>query len=125
MDTPSPALAPLGPGPRRKGPRISVWLLPDEKAAIQGKAKAHSMSDSAYLRALGLDFPVKSTLDQEAIMELAKVNGDLGRLGGLLKLWLTNRDRAINEERVRSLMGQLERTQALLLTKVESLAAKP
>ena len=83
------------------------------------------MSDSAYLRALGLDFPVKSTLDQEAIMELAKVNGDLGRLGGLLKLWLTNQDRAINEDRVRLLMGQLERTQALLLTKVESLAAKP
>ena len=125
MPVPTPAPVATGTGTRCKGPRISVWLLPDEKAAIQNRAKAHSMSDSAYLRALGLDFPVKSTLDQEAILELAKINGDLGRLGGLLKMWLTNQDRAINEERVKSLLGQLERTQALLLSKVESLAAKP
>ena len=82
------------------------------------------MSDSAYLRALGLDMPVKSTLDQEAILELAKINGDLGRLGGLLKMWLTNQDRAINETRLTALMAGLEETQALLLEKVERLAAK-
>ena len=109
---------------RRKGPRISVWLLPSEKAAIQAKAAAHTMSDSAYLRALGLDMPVKSTLDQEAILELAKINGDLGRIGGLLKMWLTNQDRAINETRITALVAGLEQTQGLLLEKVERLAAK-
>ncbi len=118
-DTPSP------PSPtRRKGPRISVWLLPSEKAAIQAKAAAHTMSDSGYLRALGLDMPVKSTLDQEAILELAKINGDLGRLGGLLNMWLTNEDRAINETRITALMASLEQTQGLLLEKVERLTAK-
>ena len=118
-DSPSPPTL-----TRRKGPRITVWLLPSEKAAIQAKAAAHTMSDSAYLRALGLDMPVKSTLDQEAILELAKINGDLGRLGGLLKMWLTNQDRAINETRVTALMASLEETQSLLLEKVERLAAK-
>ncbi len=82
------------------------------------------MSDSAYLRALGLDMPVKSTLDQEAILELARINGDLGRLGGLLKMWLTNQDRAVNETRIMTLMASLEETQSLLLEKVECLAAK-
>ncbi len=82
------------------------------------------MSDSGYLRALGLDMPVKSTLDQEAILELAKINGDLGRLGGLLKMWLTNQDRAINETRITALMASLEQTQGLLLEKVERLTAK-
>ena len=122
---PSQTDSPAPPPPtRRKGPRISVWLLPREKAAIQAKAAAHTMSDSGYLRALGLDMPVKSTLDQEAILELAKINGDLGRLGGLLKMWLTNEDRAINETRVAALVASLEETQGLLLEKVQRLAAR-
>ena len=82
------------------------------------------MSDSGYLRALGLNMPIKSTLDQEAILELAKINGDLGHLGGLLKMWLSNEDRAINETRITALVASLEQTQGLLLEKVERLAAK-
>jgi hypothetical protein len=115
---------PLRPPTRRASPHIKVWVLPGEKAAIQAKASAHTLSDSAYLRALGLDVPIRSTLDQEAILELAKINGDLDRLGGLLKMWLVNRDRASNEERITALVASLEATQALLLQKVESLAAK-
>ena len=67
--------------------------------------------------------PIRSTVDQAAILELAKINGDLGRLGGLLKMWLTNRDRAINEERITALVADLEATQTLLFEKVEALAA--
>jgi hypothetical protein len=44
---------------------------------------------SAYLRNLGLGFQPHSTLDQEAILALLKVNADQGRLGGLFKLWLS------------------------------------
>ena len=29
-------------------------------------------------------------LDYQRVDDLARINGDLGRLGGLLKLWLTN-----------------------------------
>ncbi|BAU77419.1 hypothetical protein ppKF707_1515 [Metapseudomonas furukawaii] len=32
-------------------------------------------------------------LDQQAVVEMSKVNGDIGRLGGLLKMWLTNDER--------------------------------
>jgi hypothetical protein len=48
------------------------------------------MSTSAYLRQVGLGMPIKSILDQNSIVDLAKVNADQGRLCGLLKLWLTN-----------------------------------
>lgn len=106
---------------RRASPHIKVWLLPSEKAAIQAKASAHTLSDSAYLRTLGLNMPIRSTVDQEAILELAKINGDLGRLGGLLRMWLTNRDRAINEDRITALMADLEATQAVLLERVQDL----
>lgn len=116
-----PETTPLPSPARRSSPHIKVWLLPSEKAAIQAKASAHTLSDSAYLRTLGLDMPIRSTVDQEAIQELAKINGDLGRLGGLLKMWLTNRERVINEDRITALVAELEGTQALLFDKVQDL----
>ena len=33
---------------------------------------------------------VTSVIDHRKVDELVRVNGDLGRLGGLLKLWLSN-----------------------------------
>ena len=69
------------------------WVTPEEKAAIAAKANAHSLSASSYLRRLGLALTVESTIDQRAILDLVKINADLGRFGGLIKMWLsTNAD---------------------------------
>jgi hypothetical protein len=35
-----------------------------------------------------MNYPLKSTVDQLALSELIKCRADLGRLGGLFKLWL-------------------------------------
>jgi hypothetical protein len=75
---------------RRESSRIKVLVTPEEKAAITVKADAHSLSVSSYLRRLGLALPVESTVDQRAILDLVKINADLGRLGGLIKMWLTS-----------------------------------
>jgi hypothetical protein len=48
-----------------------------------------TFSASSYLRRLGLAMPVESTIDQHAILDLVKINADLGRFGGLIKMWLT------------------------------------
>ena len=55
----------------------------------------------------------RSVLDYQRIDDLAKINGDLGRLGGLLKLWLTNdnRLRQIKAEELRALLAKIERNQ--------------
>jgi hypothetical protein len=76
--------------PRRDSTPIYVWVTSQEKAGIQEMARITGNSASAYLRKVGLGYEVKSVLDFEGVGELAKVNGDLGRLGGLLKLWLSN-----------------------------------
>ena len=76
--------------PRRDSTPIYVWVTPLEKAGIREMARTTGNSTSAYLRKVGLGYEVKSVLDFERVAELAKVNGDLGRLGGLLKLWLSN-----------------------------------
>lgn len=81
---------------RRNTTPIKVWVFQDEKEEIVKNARNHGLSTSAFLRNLGLNIEVQGTMDQQAILELVKVNADLGRLGGLLKLWLTNDERTKN-----------------------------
>jgi len=71
---------------------IAVYVLPEEKILITKNAQEHSMSVAQFLRELGLGNKPTSTLDVDLILNLCKVNGDLGRLGGLLKIWLSDRD---------------------------------
>ena len=77
---------------RRESTPIKVWVTTAEKAAIAEKAAAHSMSISRYLRALGLALPIQTTVDQRAMLDLLKINADLGRLGGVVKMWLTSNE---------------------------------
>lgn len=42
------------------------------------------------MRLVRQGYRVTSIFDYQQVQELAKINGDLGRLGGLLKLWLTD-----------------------------------
>lgn len=76
---------------RPRGERIEVWLSPAEREQITQLAAKANLSASAYLRAAGLNAKIKATADLGAVRELAKVNGDLGRVAGLLKLWLAEK----------------------------------
>lgn len=78
-------------GTRPRGKRIEVWVTPEEQAEIADRAAATGLSLSGYLRAAGLNHPVRSVLDLQAVAQLGKVNGDLGRVAGLLKLWLAEK----------------------------------
>lgn len=70
---------------------------------------------SAFLRTAGLGHPIRSSLDYTAALELAKVNGDQGRLGGLLKLWLVDRPgRGVPEIEVRRLLDRIGDLQSKL-----------
>jgi len=71
--------------------QLRVVVSASERSRIEERARSAGLSVSAYLRTAGLCHPIRSTLDHAAVMELAKVNGDQGRLGGLLKLWLIDR----------------------------------
>jgi hypothetical protein len=87
---------------------MKVFVTDDERARIEERAKAAGLSISTYLRTAGLGHPIKSVLDHAAVMDLAKVNGDQGRLGGLLKLWLVDRPgRGASEIEVRRLLERI------------------
>lgn len=78
------------PATRKTQPPIKVYCLPEERAEIETMARNSGHSVSTYLRLVGQGYRVTSIVDYQHVLELAKINGDLGRLGGLLKLWLTD-----------------------------------
>ena len=113
--------------PRRREPRdrrrpLRVVVSASERARIAERAAAARLSVSAYLRNLGTGWEPKSTLDHQAILALAKVNADQGRLGGLLKLWLSERPgQGASAVEVRRLLGEIEAAQTGLRKLMERL----
>lgn len=97
---------------RRDYPPIKVYVLPDERTEIEARAQQARMSNSTYLRQLGQGYEPASTVDHEAVLELIRAKGELGRLGGLLKMWLTNDERLDNEritpDSLARFVGELE-----------------
>ena len=95
---------------------LRVVVSPSERAAIEKRAAAANLSISAYLRTAGLNKTIRSTVDHEAVGKLAKLNGDQGRLGGLLKLWLTDQPgRGVPARDVRDLLEEIEALQDRLV----------
>ncbi|MDF5832281.1 plasmid mobilization protein [Pseudomonas syringae] len=100
---------------RRRGKPIEVWVTDEEKTTITARAQEAGMARSAYLRALGLNMPVRSVVDLAAVADLVKVSGDLGRVAGLLKLWLAERrGEGANVMDVESTMAEFRRLQAVI-----------
>lgn len=98
---------------RKRRQHLRVPVFPDEKEAIERQAKQAGMSVARYLREVGQGYQINGVVDYEQVRELARINGDLGRLGGLLKLWLTNDERTaqFGEATIRAVLGRIEATQ--------------
>lgn len=94
---------------------LKVLVTNAERTEIAMRAQATRLPVSAYLRALGLGYTPSSTLDAQAILALLKVNADQGRLGGLLKLWLSTRPgTGASVSSVRALLHDIETRQGEL-----------
>ena len=100
---------------RDRNRHLKVVVSKRERAEIETRAAATGLSVSAYLRNLGLGFQPHSTLDQEAMLALLRVNADQGRLGGLFKLWLSGQSAASTETvEIRKLLVDIEECQRAL-----------
>jgi len=72
---------------------IKIYLKPNEKKRIAQEARECGMAMSAYARTLALGDRLVSIPELKEMEHVMKVNADLGRLGGLLKMTLTNDER--------------------------------
>ena len=98
---------------RKGSPPIKVYCLPEERQQIETNARAAGLSLARYLRDVGQGYRITGVMDYEKVRELARISGDLGRLGGLLKLWLTNDERAaqFGYETIHAVLSRIEKTQ--------------
>lgn len=99
-----------------------VAVTPTERAHIQANAKKAGLSVAAYLRQLGMGYEVRSVLDHAHVLEVTRARGDLGRIGGLLKLWLSEREgEGAPAADVRDVLNQIEAAALAVKEKVRVL----
>lgn len=116
----------MPPKRRKEKEEIRSKLLPirvneNELKIIAAKAESHGISTSTYLRNLGMNYPIKTIIDEKAAASLLKVNSDLGRLGGLFKMWM-NRNSEDKEnfsdqrtyKNIDELVDEIERIQKII-----------
>ena len=101
----------------RRDKKLRVPVLPIEEAEIKSKATNAGLPVAEYLRNLGLGYQVPSVIDNRKVDALLKINADLGRLGGLIKLWLTNdkRTRLIGKPQLQLTLDSIRNTQSTML----------
>lgn len=91
---------------------IKVYANPEERARIKVLASSANLSVSSYLLAAGLNKEIRSVIDLKAVEEIAKVNGDFGRLAGLFKLWLaTKKGEGAHPREVEKMMKEFRELQ--------------
>lgn len=102
--------------------RISI----KSKEKLHAKAKACNMTAGQYVRLLCDEYEPKSCIDMVAMDELLQVNADLGRLGGLLKLWLTDDLKLTYYSKygIKHLINKIENTRDVLEQKLYEILAK-
>lgn len=97
---------------RRKDHVLRVPVFPNEKQMIEENAKTAGLSVAEYLRRTGMGYPIVMPVDRKELAKLDKANADLGRLGGLLKLWLTDDVKKHGLiPNIRSLLQKIEESQ--------------
>jgi len=111
--------------PRRRR-HLRVPVDEAEGLSIEANAAQVGLPVAAYLRRLGLGYEPRGVLDRERVNDMLRINGDLGRLGGLLKLWLSDdaRLRQFDEGQIRhairAALRKIETTQGELQAVVKT-----
>lgn len=100
--------------------RLRAYVTDEEYDIIIAKAQNTRLSVSEFAKRACLGRRIKSKVEAEAILALVKVNADMGRLGGLLKLWLSEPERD-DRSIVRKLLHDIESTRKIIHSKIQSL----
>lgn len=95
----------IGP---RSGRRIPVQVSAEEHASITATAQATGLPVAVLIRRLALGYEPESIVDSRTVLELIRLRADLGRIGGLMKLWLVDQPgRGLPEGEVRDVLNRV------------------
>ena len=95
---------------KRSFSSFQVRVTEDEYSQIVERAEATGLTPSSLMRELGLKHRPKTIIDAKWMLELIRLRGDQGRVGGLLKLWLSDDAKAAGFDRhkILGLVQELE-----------------
>lgn len=113
-----------------KSPRdldLRVPVTPLEKERIIWGADSCRLSIANYLRQLGRGRRPRAAVDRARIHRVLCFNGDIGRFGGLLKLWLSDDAKlnTFNRTQVRRLLTCVQDTSSSVSQLLENLMRPP
>lgn len=88
--------------------RITTYLTDEEYQCMTRAAAQTGLSVSKYVKRVCLGHSVTSTVDYQAVLALTKANADLGRLGGLFKMSLSEGSAGNSSPEIRSILKGIE-----------------
>ncbi len=91
---------------------LHAYLTPEEYGQIKAMADQAGLSISTFVKRVCVGQGVHSLADQDAVRALLKANADLGRLGGLFKMALTEGKAGSMAFELRQTLRQIEKNQA-------------
>lgn len=97
------------PCPNKKS--LRAYATEEEYAAIAAQAARANLTISRFLTVMALNGQVTGAEYLNVKVELAKLRADLGRLGGLLKLALSQRRGPIINKELRQGLAQVQAQQ--------------
>jgi len=101
---------------------IFTRVTPEEKAEVTALAKQARITPSELVRRLVLGQKLPDTNRHLAVIELAKVNGDLARLGNLLRMAIMEEEFELPEGLdTDALIDTIRHTQSILKAKIKDI----
>lgn len=94
------------PSPNKK--LVKAYLTPEEYRQVNESATKAGLSVSTFVKRICLGHKVSGTVDHQAILALARANADLGRLGGLFKMFLSEGKAGQHADELRSTLWKIE-----------------
>lgn len=79
-------MKPKLPPEQKRSIHIATHVTPTEYADIAANAERAGLSVSEFMRRVALGSKIESREAKKEFLDLLKVRGDIGRLGGLIKL---------------------------------------
>ena len=98
------------PSPDKKV--LHAYLTPEEYEQVRLMAEKSGLSISTFVKRVCLGQELRSNADQEAVRALLQANADLGRLGGLFKMALSEGKAGALAFDFRQTLRQIEKGQA-------------
>ena len=94
------------PSPNKK--LVKAYLTPEEYRQVNESAAKAGLSVSTFIKRVCLGHKISSTVDHQAVLALAKANADLGRLGGVFKMFLSEGNAGQHADELRVTLRKIE-----------------